>query len=42
MIKKVPHDSFGKVTPEWDQSKTGRGRDGGRIEWKSSEINFFV
>ena len=33
----APCDRFGKVPPEWLQDRKGGG-DGGKIEWKLSEV----
>jgi hypothetical protein len=33
----APCDSFGQVPPEG--CEIGKGRNGGKIEWKSSEVN---
>jgi hypothetical protein len=37
-VKTAPCESFGKVPLEELQDRKG-GRDGGKSEWKSSEIN---
>jgi hypothetical protein len=38
MVKTAPCESFGKLPPEGVEDRNGGG-DGGKIEWKLSEVN---
>ena len=39
MVMLALHESFSKVPPKWLRDRMEGGSDGGKIEWKSSEVN---